>query len=732
MGELATGIEEVLRRRRERLPEVRAEAARWRVIAESVGSLHDIGDDDARSRFAGLATRVGEALDALSAVESRLARENLCVGVSGRARVGKSTLLQSISGLSDEQIPTGPDVPVTAVRSRIVHSTARRAVLTTHTADSFLAEVIAPYHAELGIAGAPRTLAEFRERHYPVPSEDDVERHSAVGLYERLRRMQATLDSYAGLLDGQDLVVDVDRLRPYVAYPTNDEEKAGVVDRRYLAVREAVIECTFPQEEVHRLTLVDLPGLGELAAGAEESHVAGLRHGIDVVLLVTAASRDSSYFGKADQRTLKLLDVARGDVRSPKDFVRIVLNTGVERERVAVLRDRILADVNAGVDGQYFTLVEADLKDREDVERSILLPLLSDLVTTLGAMDDEVVAAAMRRAAGTAELVDLELPALVEATGDLATVEHEAVELVGSEARALRQRVSFALRRLVSRLQLQARDTGDNDAYLDSVTAVFTEIREWIGDGFGLGAEKWRERALLEIGAARNTSPFVAEEMSRLRVEISKRFSRIDAYFATLLHQTWDSVAEAFTGVLGPLLGAARGEDALRLLAKVFEDASCRTLRDAVADLLETRLDYRTQLHPRVRAALDGFNLEGIDPLTGEPMAQLVVTSDEAGLDRLESRLAELTEQAAYETMLALQRDAVVPSLVVHAAVEQFEDELIRSGRSEPEFARLARTYRHRLWSDELDRLETERRRAARVALLAEQIAGALADRRTA
>jgi hypothetical protein len=727
MGQIAERVEKVLLRRAERLPRVRAELARWRAVSTDLAWLleQDAVPDE---RLSALAVEVARTVDVLSAVESRFARDRVCVGVSGRARVGKSTLLQTVSGLTEEQIPTGPDVPVTAVRSRITHSPRRRAVLTTHTAASFLAEVVAPYHRELGFTGVPATLAQFRDWHYPRPTADAVDEHSSVGLHERVRRMQASLDSYAGLLTGRDLEVDVEHLRPYVAYPTNAEENAGVLDRRYLAVREARIECPFPNQEVDRLTLVDLPGLGELAAGAESRHVADLRHGIDVVLLVTAASSDSTYFGTADQKALKLLDLARGDVRSPKDYVRIVLNTGKEPERVGVLRDRILADVNAGVDGQYYQVLEAALKDRRDVEESVLLPLLSDLADTLGRMDDDVLTAALDRAGATAEEAGKALAALEGGSRDLV---HNADELLAKGSKELREQVSFALRGLVSALQAQARDGGDdNDAYVDAVTDVFNGIRAWIEDGFGLGVETWRSRALLEVGAEGNASPFTAEEMSRLRVEISKRFGRLDTYFDSLLRQTWHQVADAFTDVLRPLMGPAEGEEALGVLRALLAEASCPTLGDAVEGLLNTRLEYRTHLHPRVRAALDGFNLEGVDPITGEPMTRLVVGVGREDVGVLESRLAELTEQAAYETMLALQRESVMPALVLHAAVEQFEDELIRSGRSKLEFARFARTHQHRLWPAESSRIEGARARAARVDQLVESISGAPAVRR--
>ena len=104
----------------------------------------------------------------LRVLEARLARDTVNIGVSGQARVGKSTLLQSVSGLGDDQIPTGQALPVTAVRSRIFHAPdLRRATLRLHSFDTFVADVVAPYHAELDIAGLPGSPEEFR--HWPYP-----------------------------------------------------------------------------------------------------------------------------------------------------------------------------------------------------------------------------------------------------------------------------------------------------------------------------------------------------------------------------------------------------------------------------------------------------------------------------------------------------------------------------------------------------------------------------------
>ncbi|MEL6815249.1 MAG: hypothetical protein AAFP03_10610 [Cyanobacteria bacterium J06598_3] len=60
---------------------------------------------------------------------------------------GKSTFLKSLSGLSDNEIPALKGAACTAVRSKIRHHDSEtQATVTFHSAQSFLAEVIAPYY----------------------------------------------------------------------------------------------------------------------------------------------------------------------------------------------------------------------------------------------------------------------------------------------------------------------------------------------------------------------------------------------------------------------------------------------------------------------------------------------------------------------------------------------------------------------------------------------------------
>ena len=139
-SDLTDRIAQLLRARKDRLPRVMAEIGRWRQVDTDLaalgGALADlrrhptVSEEDAADlvipHLLELRASIADVIDLYSAVEARFSRDTVNIGVSGSARVGKSTLLQSVSGLSDQQIPTGRDIPVTAVRSRIYHSPRER------------------------------------------------------------------------------------------------------------------------------------------------------------------------------------------------------------------------------------------------------------------------------------------------------------------------------------------------------------------------------------------------------------------------------------------------------------------------------------------------------------------------------------------------------------------------------------------------------------------------------
>jgi hypothetical protein len=751
--EPAERIAELLRRRHEQVGPVQAEISRWHEIDDRLGELAQALDELRRSpaltaddapglaipELTEISVDIAATIDAYSAVAARFSRETVNIGVSGSARVGKSTLLQSISGLTDEQIPTGRTIPVTAVRSRIYHSTRpSAAVLRMHSPESFLAEVISPYHRALAFDRAPATLQEFRRWSYPDSRDVEAMASGDVGLLSRLREMQDALWSYENDLTGGATTIDLADLRPYVAYPTSAERDAGTrLAHRYLAVRDARIDCEFPKTDVDKLGIVDLPGLGEVAADAEDHHLAGLRHDVDVVLLVKRASESIAFWGKSDAQAINLLDQARGAIRNRGDFVYIVVNARPEdAELSTALRAHIVQQVNDGVEGRYFRILTADAADPDSVRRDILGPVLQALAERLPVMDEEFLAGA----ASQAEAVRSRIAGLQERlSGALSrsrSMGESGSENLSERARDLRVTLMEALKRLVEELRIQATTEGDDPVYVKAIDERYLEVMEWIAGGFGDGKDAWCRRAVQQFGLDYNNSgPYTVTQLNKIRVQIGNGFAKLNDYFSRRVEEARRQVGVILRDNLGPLLAevdpaaTSGGTDLLKRAVEIFDEPNppCDSLSEACGFLIDLRLEYRTQFHPQVRELLHEVTGERPDPGTGDLRPVITVPANAAGALALYEFCTDTAEHAAHEIRKELLAVQVTPLMVIYAAVEQFEDSFIHSGKAERDFGRLSSAYSDVLWPDAFAGLTEANAHYSKVKRLMTNLTGLLA-----
>ena len=440
--------------------------------------------------------------------------------------------------------------------------------------------------------------------------------------------MQEAFPSYASSLNGDERAIPLNELRQYVAYPSNEQINAGTPPRLYLAVRDVRIECSFPKVEVEHLGIIDLPGLGELAANAEEHHLAGLKNEVDVVLLIKRPIEGLAYWGKEDGAATNLLDKARSFIKKRGDFVFIVLNSdGSNPQLEASLRDDVRRQVNDGEDGRHYTVLEGNAAQQESVYRNILSPVLEHLSQCLASMDKEILDGTR---AEYRLLVTKIQAALHDLENTLKTTQHtsgSSVEKTEELTQELYLDLSDDLSKIVGQLHSLARARDEDPDYIDAVERAFSEIQTWIEQGFGQGQEAWCRNALREMRANKGSSGFTAEALNEIRVEISKRYCALDNYFQAKVSELWSTLAEVFTQRLGTLLNGTQGETTLALLAQHLTEASepCPTLHQAAQELIALKLDYRTQLHPLVRRELDDLNLQVVNPTTGQAEDQIVV-----------------------------------------------------------------------------------------------------------
>lgn len=735
---LQQDLASIVAARSARLPTVQSHLERIDAVEDALSSVRSRASNlpDAWAEDPAVRDSIGRLLDgqtlasiaqaraALKSVEARFARPTVNVGVSGRARVGKSTILQSVSGLTDDQVPTGDTRNVTAVRSRIFHASQSRAVLSMFTSEQFLEEVVQPYFTDLKLTVRPRSIDEFlgidllaeRSR-----LSDSQESSVKLDRLDRLISIQRSAPRFRPFLDqGEYNLEDLDDLRRFVAYPTMEDSKA---DRggEYLAVRDCRIESPFPETAVDRLGIVDLPGLGELASGIDDRIVSGLKDDVDVVLLVLRAQVGLANIDEIDIRALDLIDQARRPILDTRDFAWIVVNAGSGDEtRVEDLRHHIQSRLNQDLPDSRYLMAVADGRSASSVHQQVLVPVLERLVARLPVMDHQVLDGALVALAQPMVFVQAAVDALLAAIA--------AARAQTGSVRGELDRLSEALRRDLSTdlRSLAPEHLGDAyvQLYVSRVAEMHKENKAWLNQGLGSfsSREAWIANARREQGVDGTLRPHAIRELHRLRVEITARYAKVEEFLNDdILASFYAEICQAIGGT-GPsaenvadaqraaLLGPAGMDPQRRLSALITNLEACDPpapgLLEAARRLAGLRFDFRLQSYP----VLHDLNLN-TRPRDQQEF-QGGFPPDFSNPEYMYEWFLEEMTKYSFDIQAELRADASRQFKVLSGAAVLFEDEVSRSGTSSQEIRNLADGFRDELWPEKFDEFHSASARA--------------------
>ena len=733
MSTIATQLDSILATRAARLRTLDADIAGWKACTDEV--VRTLAVVEAAERANPDLTGASAALRAVSEkfipllengakVRARFARNSLCIGIGGAARMGKSTFLQSVTGLEETQIPTSDKFFTTAVRSQIVNSDDNIAVADFHSPDSFLRLVVAPMCKAVG-AQTPTNLEAFRTARFEIPQGRRVTQDDQDVL-QRLRDAQAQLATYEKHLTGErGRRIPLEELRPFVAYPEGGVIKAGP----FLAVADLVIRVPFPSTDVARLRVVDLPGLGEAGRDLAAVQTAGMADICDVTFLVKRPTDANIEWTLTDTNALDAMGDAVPLLSDQTKYTAILANVGgCDSERARLCTETVRAKLAP----RPFEIIKCDARDRKAVIGETMPRILDFLAKNLPEIDDTLyarlkadgdatLAAAKRDIEAVASRVRATAPA---GTGDIDFARNLTNAVVG----VLVERESDAKDKAV----------GNDKEWDDEVTRIHEAVAEWVKNGCGYES---RDALLAEISREikkRNAQP--SDVINECRVKFRNEWEAMDLHLSNRIASLLAGVMDALKGVLHDFVPRRQDDtiESVRAQIVAFADRidarhsdlgdedALRELSRPLRRIAEFDLQFRFHLEPMLHAtthllvanelplvkgyedaakfheALEKKLLEAADAYSSGMRKS--GTGNFAALDRKKKLFEKAIPDASVRAdVIALLEQSMgsaqsfCPNRIFAAVVETFADAFIRSKNSDKAFQILAREWRNEL-----------------------------------
>lgn len=629
-------------------------------------------------------------LQALSKLRMRFSRDTINIGVVGRARQGKSRLLQSLTGLTTAEIPDGDRQHCTGVRSTIHHNAEVEAYgkVWFHSERSFLEEVIAPYYEKLRLGPRPANLDLFATQPLP-PLPSDLAAYAEPGaMHNHLKRYYENVDKYRHLLrSSTPEKITTDRIREYVAQDTPDGQR---IFFNYLAVREVEITCKFPNDEVGKIALVDMPGLGDTGIGDEERLVKTLGQDVDIVLFVRMPKSSGDYWADVDVRLYDIACDALTDLPIHL-WSFLVLNRTTTGSKNGDNWNNC-QDLASSLAEKRIRVIEhmvANCSDRKEAN-AVLDLLLSHLTSNITSLDRQYASACQERLHQLQAMVSTELEKALHAL-NYAHQKGNWFPLFEQLFDEFWDSLATGLEELLEELREQ-RNLPDMD-FKQQVDAALRACKE----DTGIPSKDQIEIRRNRLGGYPNA---YYEYLNEIRAHLSQHFLLIDKALKRGLERVKSQVADVLIKRghlhnLVPEQGTKFLECMVDQLPEELVPGQPSKLKLGFHILASFGLSYRGLIQHRIRQHLDDLTPNETQlQLSLSPNAQEVLNC-----------LNTLHAEAIYKCRTALDDLLAEPSQAAFAIVEEFVDRILRAEGVKTEWRIFLEEVRSEVWLDQFQQL---------------------------
>ena len=661
--EIGQRIANIIAQRRPYRERVQRLQIQLKMLDGAIRNLRDfvpnLQGEEAYPRLAALpldnfVTRITAQKEVLETLAARFQRETLNIAVVGIARMGKSRLLRSLSGLGPDVIPDRGGDPCTGVRSTMYDQPQgdTYAEIVYHTSQSLL-EILWAYWDKIELPLAkPHSLESFFNLTLPeeAPRSEHTAEHqellNELRKYQRIRPLQSRL--------GTTQTVRRDEIAALVTQPATETTDPEAYT--YLLVKEATVYTHFPYDNVSKIGLIDLPGLGEATLGGPERVTQTLRLSADVALFVRRPT--ATDFANKDEH-FKLYDACAQALTGYLSLDRwafLVLNcdhtTGPDAYEKCLSIQRSINKPTSRM--KFFGEAICDCSDQQQVEDLVLKPLLTTISEKIGELDRDFVRAFAR------DIRTLQTDvsnALHIARIELGSSDDLEDQLLRDNFDRLWDNLKAGLYDLVTELEIAS---DEPDAQFSELVNKTIEEYETAPNLPKVEDLAFRMRADGGYGGPYD------EFRHTMRAALSQRLRRLDGGLENSLDDVKKRVAEVFLNK-GGLERMAGGEATLTSLIAAIPPEHHR-LREEFQELQDFTMSARGMLGFMLRTKLNKL----------EPLRTGMPAPEEQDATRMAADLKKLIDETVQSIKDALEEEEFrKPSQCAYAIVADFRDAVI-------------------------------------------------------
>ena len=613
---------------------------------------------------------------AWSKLWKRFNRETINIGVAGRARQGKSTFLQNVSGLSNEHIPASDGMACTSVQSNIYHSKDDSyALVYYYSQKSFLLEVIRPYYEELGLSNPPQTLDDFRNK-FPSRPTNPPNPERAEAIYNHLRdNYYQHLNKYADKLVVESPErITIDEIQQYVTHQYNAQSQPEKFS--HLAVEKVDIYCEFPVAKAEKIGLVDMPGLGDTRLGDEKRMIQALGEDVDFILFIRRPKRDGDIWeDKSDLYLHHLATQALQDKLSVEEWSFLVLNADEDNQKGC---DN-LKNTRESKGIHVKKCLIKNCKNTEEANK-VILEVLDYLAVNIESLDTQYMSACNK----SLKALQVKIKDILDETAPILKSLGDDFALYTKLRDEFWEQLLNNIETLRGKLR-QEITTPDADFKVQVEAAISR-----CGEFSGLPSREKIESLINELGIKEAYFPLI----QLMRPTILKQFHPIETGLQQSLDKTKSEVADLLLKLGLNRWTDKQGVEFLEMMANTIPKNS-QSLSLGFRFISTFEFLYKGFIQSVVWRAVN-------EHLPSNPKKSLVIQNNEEDIkvEDIIAKLKERYQKAIDNCQKNLEGSAILRSKIGCSMVEEFADHITRADKVKQEWDVLLHSIRTQIWPE--------------------------------